>query len=309
MDISLLKLTDIVNAASYSTAGDDREIKYGHLLEDFPNSEKFWKLFIVPMTNRIVTTTHNSLRQIQFRNGVEMELQEMASFHYSVFINIVYAHKVFESRHISFFENFYAHLGSICDSTEEFLMRIYFLILRSNKVESELLHRLSKNKFMKLANNWFDEHYGSIFNYYLNKGKKPPPIPLPGRSNILDEYFEGYQPWNDFVRFSQLIKQYRNAIVHNYQIGFVQNNNGQHFVPKKEKIPKYKKWDEVFKGAADSKKFANDFIDRETQMVNDLKEMQNKLQGLWDKPVNDINDLLYRQQNAIILNQYDLRIV
>src|SRR5438552_13139914 len=122
MQIQKAVFEKIIASSSYATGGDDIEKAFEIYFKDiFKNSEVFWKKFIVPATNRIVEQIpENTADKIRFRENISSELKEIFCFHYSVFLNIMHAHKVFEARHISFFENFYAHLGSACDSIEEF---------------------------------------------------------------------------------------------------------------------------------------------------------------------------------------------
>ena len=129
------------------------------------------------------------------------------------------------------------------------------------------------------------------------------------RSSVLEEYFGKIPAWKSYKRFSQKIREYRNVIVHNYQIAFVQFPNGISYVPKKENIKKYKKWNEVFTGANDLEIFQRDFINRDEQMTQDLHDMMISLNNLWVKPIEDMFELMFTEKNKILLAKYDISFI
>jgi hypothetical protein len=309
MKIELEKLKKKIESCSYKSNGAQPEQEFDYVVKElFPNSEIFWKKFIVPFTNRIdETITHESLA-IHPRTEISKDLREIGSFHYSIFHNLVYAYLAFERKHASHFENFYTHLGSVCDSVEEFLLKLYLLNLECNNIKSKILEKLPKNEFLQIASQWYDENYEKVYEHYLNNGK-PPPLRIPMRTSVLEEYFGKSKDWKEYKKFSQKIREYRNVIVHNYQIAFIQDQHGTHHVPKKEKIRNYKRWNDVFTGAADPKKFHDDFIIREVQMIQDLQNMMLVLQELWKKPITDMDNLFLIGKNEILLSKYCLTLI
>jgi len=89
MQIELTKLQGLVSKSGYKINGASTEKIYAdYLSKDFPNSELYWKLLIVPATNRILTD--NSQDDITaVRHGVSQELRDIGSYHYSIFLNLV----------------------------------------------------------------------------------------------------------------------------------------------------------------------------------------------------------------------------
>jgi len=81
------------------------------------------------------------------------------------------------------------------------------------------------------------------------------------------------------------------------------------YIPKKNKIRKYSKWTDVQRALKGVDKIPNDFIEESTQMRNDLTEIKQVLQALWQKPINDMNELLYVQKNEILLKKYNLEFI
>ena len=119
MQIQYDNLIEFIESSSYSRNGESNERLHGALLaKAFPNSERFCKYLIVPLTNRLDSRITNPHIAIQTRPGTSADLHDIGSFHYSIFYNFLLAHLGLTTRHPSYFESFYTHLGSICDSTE-----------------------------------------------------------------------------------------------------------------------------------------------------------------------------------------------
>lgn len=293
---SLLILT---NTFTYKSIGDKYEIIYGDtVIDNFKNSEVFWQKFITPITKRVDTAIINPNDRIRPRQNISLDLQELSSIHYSVFLNLVYAGQCLATKHLSYFENFYAHLGSACDLAEEFLTQLYFISLACEEKETEILEKLSKGKFLDIAKQWYDKYYASTYQHYLSKGKAAP-IKLISRSNILDEYFSNSKEWKEYCNTALQIRTYRNVVVHNTQIASIWVGS-QVFVPKKKRIQDYKKWHQVFSVKQD--RFPHDFIERDQQMQNDFIELKEKLNSIWEKPLEHFSKLLYFDKNSKLLS-------
>jgi hypothetical protein len=303
LKIDINSLNSITNDFSYKSNGDYHEIKSGHLVTDlFPNSENFWKSFITPLTNRIDPTVTNHNDKIRARLDISTDIVDLSIIHYSVFLNLVYASNCLTTKHLSYFENFYAHLGSVCDLVEEFATSLYFVTLECEEKETEVLQKLSKTKYLKLAGDWYDNHYSSAFTHYLSKGKTAP-FKILGRTNILDEYFGSEKAWKDYFKLAQQLRTYRNVIVHNTQIGSHITPQGI-FVPKKSRIGDYKKWHQVF--AVKQDKFQRDFVERDSQMNQELNDLKRALNNLWIKPFQHFDRLMYSELNPKLLKKYDI---
>lgn len=303
LKIDIQKLKSLTNSFTYKSNGDQHEMQRGHLVTDlFSNSEYFWKLFITPITNRVDLSIINPNEQIRARKNISLDIEDLSIIHYSVFLNLIYAQNCLATKHLSYFENFYTHLGSVCDLTEEFIERLYFITLECEEKETEVLQRLSITKFLELAKEWYNKYYSSSYTHYLSKGKTAP-VKLIGRSNILCEYFAKSKEWKDYSNLALQIRTYRNVIVHNTQIGSRITSQGI-FVPRKEEIGNYKKWHQVF--AVSQDKFLKDFIERDTQMQQDLADLKVALNNLWLKPIQHFDRLLYVDQNPRLLKKYDI---
>ena len=296
-------LLNLTNTFTYKTNGDKYEILYGDtVIDDFKNSEIFWQKFVTPITKRIDSSVLNLNDKIRPRQHISLDLQELSSIHYSVFMNLVYAGQCLISKQFSYFENFYAHLGSVCDLTEEFLTQLYFISLECEEKETVVLQKLSKSKFLDIAKEWYEKYYSSAYQHYLSKGKAAP-IKLISRANILDEYFAKSKEWKEYISTALQIRTYRNVIVHNSKIATLEVNN-QTYVPKKKKILEYKKWYEVF--SVKPERFTHDFIQKDQQMQQDLVDLKKKINLLWQKPLGHFEKLLYVDKNKKLCAKYDI---
>jgi len=302
--ISKRRMQQIISATHFANEGDVIERAQWTLIKErFPNCEVFWKIFVVLSTRRIETEPVDINERIRHRDGVSADIKGIAAFHYSMFVNLTYAYNHLINFREPSFSDFYAHVGIVCDMAEEFLLKLHLFINECKGRESETLQKLSKQEFLKLADKWYDKRYGDIFDNYLKKGKSLP-IWIPSRNNVLDEYFGDLGPWTEYKKFSQLIRTYRNIIMHDVHIGQLEVN-GEVLVPKKEKIANYKKWDQIFAVASDTAKQEQDFINMREQMLLDIGTLEIHLNALWEKAISDIRQLL-DQANRTFLTKFDL---
>ncbi|MFH1287289.1 MAG: hypothetical protein ABII25_01155, partial [bacterium] len=284
--------------------GDDYEQKCSHLIkEKYPNCEEFWKFIIVPSTNRINDRNESGDEAIREREGISEDIKDIAHLHYTTFLNLVYAHDHLTNFGLSSFEDFYIHLSSACDLAEGFLLKIYLLICECNGEKSSLLAKTSRDGFFKLCGDWYDENYNKLWCNYLKKGKGIP-IKIPHGKNMLDEYFNGDEMWEKYKVYTQKIREYRNVIIHNCQIGRIRKN-GKIFVPKRDKIQNYKTWDKVFAATKNKQEIENNFIEMKQQMKLSLEGLEDKLNDLWEKPISDMKGLLYKKKNEMLFGKYN----
>lgn len=309
MEINYKKIEEIINLSSYKANGSITEKDNGYLLADlFPNSEIFWKNFIVPFTNRIDDSIADEAKLIESRDDVSVELYDIGSFHYTIFHNFLYAYAALyhSQRQASYFENFYTHLVTICDCAEEFLILVHRLVLECTQTESELLQNLSEIGFLEICRKWYTKNYSKLHELYLAKGKYKP-ISIPTRPiMLLEEYFDNSTEWQNYFAFSKVLKQYRNVIVHHYTIAFFIGSDGIHYVPRKDKISEYKRWKDLDKAKYDTAKLQTDFISRDFQMEQDLHELQSILQKLWKKPIEDMTKLFHIDKNDVLFKKYNI---
>lgn len=301
--ITPVELKSIIENFSYKDNGDGYEIKYYSIVNDFPHSEKFWKTFVCPMTNRLtIEAKPHSI--IRFREGISDDLKEIGSYHYSIFLNLIYANDCLAEKQLSFFENFYTHLATIGDLTEEFLLKIQFLKSECDGIDAVLYQKLKKEEFIELAVAYFEDKkkYSKDYEHYFSKGRVTP-LRMITAENLLSKYFGELKPWKSYLTIMSQIRQYRNVVVHNKQLAS-RHIGTQVLVPKRSKIGNYKTWQQVFQ--AEEETLKNDFVERKEQMLDDLKELTRCLDALWDKPIKDLDKLLFVDKNETLLKHYNI---
>ncbi|MEP6949812.1 MAG: hypothetical protein ABI863_11080 [Ginsengibacter sp.] len=78
MQIELEKLQKIITESSYKLNGAVTEREFEkYLSPEFPNSETFWKRFIIPWTNRICSGLEPAQEFTSPRDGVSQDLREI----------------------------------------------------------------------------------------------------------------------------------------------------------------------------------------------------------------------------------------
>ena len=204
---------------SFSKNGDRYEQKYGDYLKDsLPNCERFWQVFVVPLTKRMEGYPDKSISSIDLRNSIRPELEDIANKHYSMFLNLIFAHLLLHTKLEPSLENIYAHLGSACDLTEAVLENLYILLMKCQEKKVQLLQELTQDDFLKIAKDWYGENYSTLYENYKLKGKIPL-IKVPSTKGLITEYFGKNSPSRKiYARCSQSIREMRNIVVHNRDV-------------------------------------------------------------------------------------------
>lgn len=297
--IPLSKLIVLTKQFTFVKDGDLKEKQYGFMA--FPKCEEFWKLIVTPLTNRIT----GGGEFIRVRENVTEDLQEIAAYHYSIFLNIVYADDCLKGKQIAYFENFYAHISTACDLVEELLLKIYLLINECKGEPLSYRDKLNESQFMDIARHYFEERYADDYEYFFSKGKHKS-IVLINNINILNELFKDFKAWDEYNKLTIKYRTYRNIVLHNKQLAFWKIE-GKDFVPKTNYILKYKTWNNVFSATEETIK--NEFIERKELMKQTLDDFKACLEKLWEKPLSDLYTLLYTEKNHNLLFKYDLQFI
>lgn len=208
-------------------------------------------------------------------------------------------------KQLAFFENFYTHISTAFDLAEDFLILVYNLILECNGEASKLQVPLTKYDFMYKAETYFDEKYPSDHLHYYSKGKLLT-ARLFDKNHILKEYFNKSNVWSNYEKFSIALRGYRNVVVHNKKLA---NRivGDKIYVPEITKVKKYETWESIFQ--VDEDKIQSDFVERKSQMEQNLKDVKQHLQNLWEKPISDMMNLLYTDGNSILCAKYGIEFV
>jgi hypothetical protein len=301
-------LPQYLQYTTHKEHGDRFEREYGHfLMDNFPNCEVFWKKFVVPFTKRIEGYPNQIIQSTEVRQGIDSRIEDIANSHYSMFLNLVFAHLHLETKTLSSLESIYTHLGSACDLVEMTLEKWYFLLLICQGKESKVLQGLSRDEFLEEVGKWYDEKYSSLYQYYLSRGKNPP-IDLISSSDILVEYLGKQSVYRkNYMTHSQIIRQFRNVIVHDVKVARIINETlGESLIPKPKVIGKYRSWRNVLAVANNKERIYADFAEPYQQAKDDLITLERILDDIWEILVKDFEGEFYSANSDALRKMYDI---
>jgi hypothetical protein len=328
------RLLELLEQASFQTNGDIYEQAFGNLITaQFPNCERFWKLFIIPFTERMSGYPESLSTNIGARNLQTTELEELSASHYSVFIHLGYAHShlsnylstkemiadAAKQGHVAInlmpsIENFYVHLGTICDLTEQFLEQCYFILLRCNGEVPFLLKKMQESDFMEMMHEWYDRHYSAAYEYYLSKGRGYP-INFPDKrgayipEEFVAKYLNSVDTWENYKKFSKAIREFRNIIAHNVFFGRGMASDGEIFIPRPEKASQFKKWHAIKPILQDRDKASEVLVAASQQLDNDLTNLKTILNQLWEPVIQAFSAEFYSSEKNVLRSIYELEFV
>jgi hypothetical protein len=287
--VTLGSVIETIKKTYFANDGDYYEKSYFPLLKDrFPNCEDFWRHFVVPVTRRMEANVTDQRKRTLPREHISEDVLDLASLHYSMFMHLVCAYDHVMSPRLSSFEDFYTHLTAACDLAEDFLLGTYLLALECVGGRSGVSQLARRDESHTMAENPSEA---------LPSKTVPTPTGIPGRQGVLDEYFGGSEDWKEYRIHARKVREYRDAITRNFQIGRVIVAGDIVLVPRKEHIQDYRKWPSVFLAAEDASRLQGHFIDMKEQVM---------LNKLWQRPISDMKRLFFDDNNAVILGKYQI---
>jgi hypothetical protein len=283
---------EAIKKTYFANDGDYYEKSYWPLLKDrFPNCEDYWRHFVVPITRRMEANVTDQRKRALPREHVSDDILD-----YSMFMHLVCGYDHVMSPRLSSFEDFYTHLLAACDLAEDFLLGTYLLALECTGGRAGVAQLAKREDAQRPAE---DRNEAP-----LKAG--PAPAALPGRQGVLDEYFGGSEDWKEYKFHAKKLRDYRDAIMHNIQIGRVIMAGDIVLVPRKEYIQDYRKWPSVLLAADDPGRLQSHFIDMKEQMISDTETLEVMLNKLWQRPISDMKRLFFDDKNAVILGKYQI---
>ena len=298
--VTLGSAIEVIKKTYFANEGDYYEKSYWPLLKErFPNCEDYWRHFVVPITRRMVANVTDQRQRTLPREHVSEDVLELASLHYSMFMHLVCGYDHMMSPRLSSFEDFYVHLAAACDLAEDFLSGLYLVILESVGGRANV-SQLARREDAEMP----AEEQGDV------PSDKPAPAPGAsarcGRQGLLDDYFGASDDWKQYKYHARKVREYRDAVMRNVQIGRVVFAGDMALVPRKEHIQDYRKWPGVHLAADDPGRLQNHFIVMKEQMIQDMETVEAALNKLWQRPTADVKRLFFEDKNAIILGKYQI---
>jgi hypothetical protein len=291
---------------TFESAGDRFEQDFGrYVLDEFPNCQRFWQVFVVPLTQRMTSSPDDNPDWIRFREGLPESLEDIAMAHYSMFFNLFCAHLHAEAQELYSFEDVYVRLATACDLADAVVEKWYAMLVRCRGAESKILTKLSRIEFMEIAANIYDKEYADIYKHYLSKGRFYR-FEVPRARHLLQEYLGNEDWWAEFERERQRIRTYRNRIVHNVRIGRILEAGDTYLVPKPECIGEYRTWRDVEKVAGDSDLKKRDFAMMWDQAPTDIFRIESLLNTVWDRLIEDFLKEFYCEERSALRESFDI---
>ena len=296
--VTLGSTVEIIKKTYFANDGDYYEKSYWPLLKDrFPNCEDYWRHFVVPITRRMEANVTDQRKRTLPREHVSDDILDLASLHYSMFMHLVCGYDHVMSPRLSSFEDFYTHLAAACDLAEDFLLGAHLLTVECTGGRAGVPQLVKREDSQKLA---------EVRNEAPSGKAGTAPAAPPGRHGVLDEYFGGSEDWKEYKFHARKVREYRDAILRNIQIGRVIVAGDIVLVPRKEHIQDYRKWPSVLLAADDPGRLQSHFIDMKEQMISDTETLEVMLNKLWQRPISDMKRLFFDDKNAVILGKYQI---
>lgn len=294
--------------------GDSREREYGpRLRTNFVNCERFWQQCVFPSTERVTRYPEYYPLDIAYRPDVDERVVDIATLHYSMLSHLGFAWEHVsragtELQSASWFEDFYVHLVSACDLAEELMEKFYLLLLHCRAQPADTLERLTRDQFLALAGEWYDESYHKVAEHYLAKGRGLP-IELPSGKHLLREFVKSYlgraDLWKEYARLSQSLRTYRNHMVHDIVMGKLRVD-GVVLVPRRTVITRYKRWADLDIATRDEEVMKRDFVAPIDQARDDQAVLETVLDQLWEVLLSEFEAEFYSNERRALRDLYSI---
>jgi hypothetical protein len=307
MQVNPKIIREFLKKAHFESHGDQFEQDFGHYLsEKFPNCERFWRVFIVPLTRRIYGYPDRIVRDIWFKQPMPKELEDIVGAHYSIFLHLIYAHLHLEAKMPSSLEDIYTHLSSTCDLVEKVIERWFLLLGRCQGGMAKDVLQDNREDFLKRMGKVYDKEYSAIYEHYFSKGKTYPLRP-PMEDDLMKKYFgKSDRIRKKYKGHAKSIREFRNIIVHDVKIGRIIERNGKTLIPKPNVIQNYRSWRQVEAVADNEDILLKDFAEQYQQSREDLSILENLINTLWDKLINDFEEEFYSQERTALREIFDI---
>lgn len=312
------KLRELVDHMRWGSLGDEVEARYGFVLDAaFPNMQRFWQLFVAPLTERIEfvwgVLTLSKSGHVAFRPGIDERLEDMSSLHYSAFCHLVHAHEHLRRLDAgealpSWLEDVYVHLVSVSDLAKEFVGLIHLLLLQAGGAPSHVLSELTLADVLERAKTWYKKEYPRLYSLFARKGNFPP-VRLIDTGDLMREFLSRAKQEELWQRFNELdtgLRQLRNQIVHNIIIGKLKVG-GRDYIPRPDRITQYRHSRQLRPAYSDAALRARDFVPSADQARQDLESLERTLNEVWDVVIAQLEPMLYTGDNEFLRDLYRLR--
>lgn len=282
--------------ATWASNGDsyERSALAAGLLHDFARCEEFWARFILPL--------RKSPNAYVARDGVDPELQVLCQHHYTLFRHLLTARSkhgglatVSQDGVDGLFGDIYFRLGAAVDNAEQLFFRILKIQSRLGLATSEI--PLSQAEILDKAGSYAQNSYAESHERFVEEGRTCS-LRLHTVQDVLSQRLAGCKPLARFREMAAQVREYRNATAHRTLLGMVNNK-----VPKRDKIAKYRLWQDVINAASDGHRLQSDFASVQEVTGADIRELSRVLNELWACAIDEMNKIVEHADYAKLSGQ------
>lgn len=293
--------------AKYSFAGNGdifEQSKHLFANNSCPNIEEFWQQFVVPLTNRMESNSSRS--GVRFRDGLDPLLEYICSANYSLFVHLVSASDASADWNPLSLDTVFTRLASACDVFEALSIKFHILISECSGVPSKVVEGMSIDEFVEAAKEFWHDKYPTLKKYYVDIGSKVPQLFIPTGESILKEFFAKAPSRKEYIRTAQLIRSFRNAIVHDVRVGTLKGDANWPLAPKPEKVSDYRQWSQVERVAGNSDLIGKDFCDVRELCNEYITRLTNAINNLYEYIVKRFKEEFYSSERSALRDVFGI---
>lgn len=284
---------------NFAEHGDKLERDYcTFVLNEFPNVQEFWRVFVVPLTTRLDDYPKPTRPSIQYRPATDESLQHICGANYSVYVHLAFAKAELSSwEDERSLETVYVRLSSAFDVFEALCFAFAKLIHTCKGSDPVGLEKLDEDAITKKASNFFRTQYSEAFKRFRQKGQAVN-VRLHTADKLLADFFSGTNTFGKYKNHSGNVRRMRNALVHDVRLERIQDQDGKIMLPKPAAVNRYRSWSEIQAAALNVETVQKDFNVPRIQAESDTKESMAILNSLYGKLLQDFDGEFFSAERS-----------
>jgi hypothetical protein len=252
--------------------------------DNFPSYEPFRERFLYPLTGMPADPSwrHDTFPDLE---GIGMSTYGILKSLKFILLNI---DKVGVGDPQQTFKNIYFHFGLIIDTVETLCRSVSMCLDYLEIIDIEKRLKISQESLISDFTTWVMKKYPVRFQEMIDYGK--PIMYYPQHDNNYLAMLTTKRERNQYLHFTEEIKQFRNFYNHNPGVDiFINIQSQKRFVAKKDIILKARSWADLIILFERDKSL---FMDPKEMIQNDLTSIANHIENLWG-PITQKLDEIY----------------
>jgi len=244
--------------------GDRKEQRYWPLLKDaWPNYEVLWQEFVVPLTRR----------------PYDIKLR------HSIFYHLGRAHELFVSLEqeevlARRYDDIFFHMSAATEMVDRFLFALWKI---HGKVQGQVVPEpLSIDDVVEQAKAFYGKEYQKSYERYLDTGRSVS-TPLHNVREQLKTFLKSLDHAEELAKevwqIADHIRSYRNVMTHNPLIAKLIGPGQATYLPKQDKLSKYRLWSSLFFGETPQ----SDYVPASDIVEDCLGKFESRVNELWQE--------------------------